>query len=138
MEIRKFSLLIAGMLLFSAAAPSLAAPTAAVHATEKKGGQKLHRADFRVAGASCVGCIRRVGKILRAQKGVLKADVSIFKPYWAIVIYNADETNMDVLAESCKIEKVKFEDLDDKTISEVPLIVIPKGMNKAPDTAMQH
>lgn len=136
MGIRKLSLSMAAMMLLSVAAPAVAAPASAGHATtDKKGGQKLHRADFRVAGASCVGCIRRVGRILRAQRGVLKADVSIFRPYWAIVIYNSDEVNLDQLGEACKVEKVKFEEIEDKTISEVPLIVIPKGMNKVPESA---
>lgn len=137
MEIRKLSLLMAATMVLGVAAPTIAAPASAGRATtaEKKGGQKLHRADFRVAGASCVGCIRRVGRILRSQKGVLKADVSIFKPYWAIVIYNSDEVNLEQLGEACKVEKVKFEEIEDKSISEVPLIVIPKGMNKMPESA---
>ncbi|MBY0546210.1 MAG: heavy-metal-associated domain-containing protein [Candidatus Obscuribacterales bacterium] len=136
MEIRKLSLLIAATMILCVAAPAITAPTSPGRATtaEKKSGQKLHRADFRVAGASCVGCIRRVGRILRSQKGVLKADVSIFKPYWAIVIYNSDDVNLEQLQEACKVEKVKFEEIEDKSIAEVPLIVIPKGMNKVPES----
>lgn len=102
--------------------------------TKSASKQNLHRADFRVTGASCVACLRRIGKTIRDQKGVLKADVSIFKPYWAIVIYEADQTNMEKIFDCVKHEKVKFEDIEDKSISALPLIVIPKGINK-PDSA---
>ncbi len=130
------SLLISGLMILSMATPALALPnqpSTQPTSGKKEAKQKLYRADFRVSGASCVGCLRRVAKILRTHKGVLKADVSIFKPHWAIAIYNADEVSLDQLAEACKTEKVKFEEVEDKPIAEVPLIVIPKGMNKAPD-----
>jgi copper chaperone CopZ len=93
--------------------------------------QKLHRADFRVTGASCVACLRRIGKTIREQKGVMKADVSIFKPYWAIVVYDSGQTSLNKLLEVVSKEKVKFEDIEDRAISSVPVIVIPKGINSA-------
>lgn len=99
--------------------------------SQGKAVQKLHRADFRVKGASCVACLRRISKTMREQNGVLKADVSIFKPYWAIAIYDQGKTNMDKIYESVKAEKVTFEEMEDHPIDSLPLIVIPKGMNKA-------
>ncbi len=108
------------------------APVAEDKDTKTNSNQKLHRADFRVTGASCVACLRRIGKTLREQHGVLKADISIFKPYWAIVVYDANATNMDKLYEVVKAEKVKFEEMEDKAISSLPLIIIPKGMAPAP------
>ena len=56
--------------------------------------------DFRVEGASCVACLMRTGNELRGAKGVIKADVSIYRPYWAIVIYDASQTNRN--ADSAK------------------------------------
>lgn len=106
---------------------AIAAPVA----TKAPDSKKLKRADFRVTGASCVSCLRRVGKTMREQKGVLKADVSIFKPYWALVIYDGALTSVEKIYEAVKSEKVRFEDIEDKTISEVPLIPIPKGLNRA-------
>ena len=94
--------------------------------------QKLHRADFRVSGASCVACLRRIGKTIRDLKGVAKADISIFKPYWAIVIYDADQTNMDKVFDSVKEEKIKFEEIEDKSIASLPTIIIPKVGNSGP------
>lgn len=113
----------------SAAAPPTGSSPGAKHPAKAQA-QKLHRADFRVKGASCVACLRRVGKTMREQTGVLKADVSIFSPYWGLTIYDASKTNMDKIFESVKGEKVFFEDMEDKEIDSLPMIVIPKGMNK--------
>ena len=135
---RRISLFMSGLMIMCSAAPALAVPASGTLASDKKAGQKLHRADFRVSGASCVGCVRRVSKLLRTHKGVLKADVSIFKPHWAIVIYNLDEVNLAQLGEARKVEKVKFEEVEDKSVAEVPLIIIPKGMNKAPEIPPAH
>jgi hypothetical protein len=88
--------------------------------------QQLHRVDFRVVGSSCVVCLRRVGKELRDSKGVLKADVSIFKPYWGIAVYDASQTNFAALEESIRKEKVRLEDVEDKPISELPALLLPK------------
>lgn len=93
--------------------------------------KNMHRADFRVKGASCVACLRRISKTLRAQKGVIKGDVSIFSPYWAIVIFDGDQTTLDKIYESVKHEKVTFEDIEDRVVNGLPLIVIPKGMGQA-------
>ena len=121
----------------ASAAPAKAAQSKPANSPESKAApekpaatnpnQKLHRADFQVDGASCVACLRRVGKLMREQKGVLKADVSIFKPYWAIVIYDADQINMDKITESVKTENVHFKEIEDKPIASMPMIVIPKS-----------
>lgn len=102
-------------------------PTKANPSATKK---NLHRADFRVKGASCVSCLRRISKTMREQPGVVKGDVSIFNPYWAIVIYDGNQTNMEKIYESVKGEKVSFEDLEDRVVDGLPLIVIPKGLSQ--------
>jgi hypothetical protein len=53
---------------------------------------------------------------------------AIFKPYRAIVIYDAGQTSMDKLLESMVKEKVKFEDIENKSIGSVPAIPIPRGL----------
>lgn len=97
--------------------------------------QSLHRVDFRVEGASCVACLRRVAKGMRETKGVLKADVSIYKPYWAIAIYDAKETNFEKISAIAKAEKVRFAAVEDKAIAEMPIIVIPKVSTPPAKTA---
>ncbi len=104
--------------------PALSANTA----TPQK--QTLHRADFRIEGASCVTCLRRIAKTFRDSKGVIKADVSVFRPYWSIVIYDSNQTSMPKLSDSIKKENVKFQELEDKPIQSVPLIIIPKGLTQ--------
>jgi hypothetical protein len=88
----------------------------------------LHRMDFRVEGASCVACLRKTGQELRESKGVLKADVSIYKPYWAIVIYDAKQTNLETMKTAIKNQHVRLVDIDDKAISAVPAIIIPRSV----------
>lgn len=112
-------------LLVLVSASNWSAATAAPQSTN------LRRADFRVEGASCVSCLRRIAQTLKAQKGVLKADVSIYRPYWAIVIYDAKQTGFPTLKEAIKNENVKLTEFEEKTISEVPLIVIPKSVSLA-------
>jgi hypothetical protein len=107
------------------ASPKVEAGNTSTPAAKSK---NMHRADFRVKGASCVACLRRISKTMRAQKGVIKGDVSIFSPYWAIVIFDGDQTNLDKVYESVKHEKVTFEDIEDRVVDGLPLIVIPKGM----------
>jgi hypothetical protein len=90
-------------------------------------GQALHRVDFRIEGASCVACLRRIAKAMRETKGILKADVSIFRPYWAIAIYDAKQADFPKLQRDISAkENVRFMEIEDKGISEMPLIVIPK------------
>jgi copper chaperone CopZ len=96
--------------------------------------QDLHRMDFRVEGASCVACLRRTSQELRDTKGVIKADVSIYRPYWAIVIYDAKQTNLEKMKEAVKVEKIRLVGVEDQKISAVPAIVIPKGVGMTSNT----
>lgn len=87
----------------------------------------LHRADFRVEGSSCAACLRRVSKKLHAAPGVVKADVSIFRPYWGLVIYDAEKTTAAKIFDAAKDERVTMAELEDVKIAELPTIVIPKS-----------
>lgn len=98
---------------------------------QSNGRQQLHRADFRVEGVSCVACLRRVAAGLRSCKGVLKADVSIYRPYWSIVIYDRSQTSIDQMRDAIKQEKVKLVDLEDKPIQSIPLVIVPKTASSA-------
>lgn len=100
-------------------------PAIGAEASQK---QALHRVDFKVEGASCVMCLRRIAQTFRKDKGVLKADVSVFRPYWSIVIYDANQTNMQKLTDSIKQEHVRLTALEDKSIAKMPEIIIPKGL----------
>jgi hypothetical protein len=121
MRIRTVLIAVAVCLSSTGFSPSNAADN---HQT---GSPSLHRVDFRIEGASCVTCLRRIAKTMRETKGVLKADVSIYRPYWALAIYDAKTAKFDKLsAEIGAKEHVRFMEVEDKPITTMPLIVIPK------------
>jgi hypothetical protein len=92
---------------------------------------EYHRLDFRVEGASCVTCLRRIGQTFRDTRGVIKADVSIYRPYWAIIIYDAKQTNLNRLNEAIKTEHVKLVEVQDKAVPQVPAVIVPKALSGA-------
>lgn len=92
----------------------------------KKTPGALQRADFRVTGASCVACLRRVAKRLREAPGVLKADVSIFRPYWGLVIYDKKKTTLKKVLDGAVEDKVQFAEVTDVAMAEMPIILLPK------------
>lgn len=103
-----------------------AKPPSKPAAQVKAGVPALQRADFRVTGASCVACLRRVAQRMRSAPGVIKADVSIFKPYWGLIIYDKKQTTLKQVFDKSVEENVKFADVDDKPIAEMPVILLPK------------
>jgi hypothetical protein len=111
----------------SAAAPtkSTAVPSKSAPISQK---QALHRADFRVEGASCVTCLRRIAATFRKDAGVKKVDISVFRPYWGIVIYDAGQTSFAKLTDAIKKEHVRLVDVDDKVIDSIPAVIVPKGL----------
>lgn len=87
------------------------------------------RLDFNLKGATCVTCIRRVAKRLRNNKGVLKADISILRPYEGVVIFEPKKTNVAKLSsEITKEEKrASVGDLQLTALQSVPPIVLPRA-----------
>lgn len=125
---------LAAVVVMQTLAPT---PGSAADTHARAAGQALHRADFRVEGASCVACLRRIAKAMRETKGVLKADVSIFRPYWAIAIYDSKHADFAKMQKDISAkENVRFMEIEDKSIAEMPLIVIPKvssAQSKSPE-----
>lgn len=95
----------------------------------------LQRADFRVTGASCVACLRRVAKRMREAPGVLKADVSIFRPYWSLVIYDKKKTTLKKVLDAAVEDKVKFAEVTDVSIAEMPVVLLPRTSMPGSDPA---
>jgi uncharacterized membrane protein len=112
--------------LLSAVATCMLIATSAIAGTSSTAKQALHRADFRVEGASCVMCLRRIASTFRKEKGVVKADISVFRPYWSILIYDSAQTNFKKITDSVKGEHVKFAEVEDKAIDAIPAVIIPK------------
>jgi len=91
------------------------------------------RFDFNLKGATCVTCIRRVAKHLREVKGVLKADISIIRPYEGVVVFESQKTNVQKLtSEITKEEKrASVGDLQLTALTSVPPIVLPRTKSQS-------
>ncbi len=85
----------------------------------------LKRADMVVAGSSCAACLIRIEKRLKARPGVLKAMVSVYRPYAAIVVYDTAKTSMKDLAKVFAAENATAVKVIDHEIAEVPVLLLP-------------
>ncbi len=85
----------------------------------------LKRADMVVAGSSCAACLIRIEKKLKARPGVLKAMVSVYRPYAAIVVYDNAKTSMKDLAKVFAAENATAVKVVDHEIAEVPVLLLP-------------
>ncbi len=95
-----------------------------LHPVSAKG---LRRVDLIVAGSSCASCLIRIEKKLRTTPGVLKAMVSVYRPYAAVVIYNSDKTSLAALKTVLESEKASAEKIVEVQVKEVPALLLPSG-----------
>lgn len=90
----------------------------------------LRRMDCRVEGSTCAACLGRIRKRIDKLDAVLKAAVSIKKPYGLVAIYDSTRTNKDkILEEGMREEKstdLKFLDVQDEACPKPPLVLWPK------------
>lgn len=87
----------------------------------------LERADFLITGTSCAACLMRIEDKIKKTPGVVKAAVSIFKPYSAIVIFDSKKTNMHKVYDSMMGEPVMFSNIKEHPIDKLPAILLPAG-----------
>lgn len=85
----------------------------------------LKRVDLVVTGSSCASCLIRIEKKLRTTPGVLKAMVSVYRPYPAVVIYNSDKTSLAALKKVLESEKASAEKTVEVQVKEVPALLLP-------------
>lgn len=85
----------------------------------------LKRVDLVVSGSSCASCLIRIEKKLRATPGVLKAMVSVYRPYPAVVVYNSDKTSLAALKKVLESEKASAEKIVEVQVKEVPALLLP-------------
>ena len=86
----------------------------------------LHRIDMQVLGSSCAACLIRLEKKLKAEKGVVKVVVSIFKPFKSAIIYDASRTNWKKISQVLAGEKVRADKFRERTVDAVPLVLEPE------------
>lgn len=92
----------------------------------KKSNFPYMRVDFQVK-ASCVSCIRRVIKSLKATRGVISADVSIYHPHWGVVVIDNSQTDVDKIIAKVKKEKADVDKLTKVDLREKPIFVVPRS-----------
>ncbi|MBZ0189147.1 MAG: hypothetical protein K8F91_23080 [Candidatus Obscuribacterales bacterium] len=96
-------------------------------ASTEKASSKYERIDFQLKGSKCVACIRRVVKKLKKAKGVIKTDISIFPPYWGVVVIDTKSTTFeDAFKKAEKEDSVTYTNLERKQLNEIPTLIIPK------------
>lgn len=86
----------------------------------------MTRVDMVITGSSCAACLIRIEKKLKAQPGVLKAMVSIYKPYSAIIIYDSSRTSIGALSKIVSKENAVAARVVEEKVSAVPTLLIPK------------
>ncbi len=91
----------------------------------------IKRADFQMSGARCVLCLREAAWSLRQQPGVIKADVSIYNPHWAVVIYDCGKTSLAAIMRPLAKQHVFASRVNESALAGVPSVVIPlSGQNQ--------
>lgn len=87
----------------------------------------LRRVDMLIGGSSCASCLIRIEKKLKATPGVLKAMVSVYRPYPAVVIYDCKKTSIAALRKVLESEKASAEKTLDVKLKEVPALLMPNS-----------
>jgi copper chaperone CopZ len=87
----------------------------------------LKRVDLVVSGSSCASCLIRIEKKLRTTPGVLKAMVSVYRPYPAVIIYNSERTSLVALKKVLESEKAGAEKIVEVQVKEVPALLLPSS-----------
>ncbi len=128
--IHNFALTTLSALLLFSQAPAFAAKPALAKPAQAAAGQKLHRLDFRLEGASCASCLLKIRSTLRAAKGVSRCELALRKPYGGVVIYNAGQIDIKKITElAVKADPrstVLVKGVLDEPIAKEPLMLIPK------------
>jgi hypothetical protein len=86
----------------------------------------MTRADMVITGSSCAACLIRIEKKLKAQPGVLKALVSIYKPYSAIIVYDPSRTSLAALNKIISKENAVAARVVEEKLTDLPALLVPK------------
>lgn len=86
------------------------------------------RVDFDLKGSKCSSCIRRVVRKVRKSKGVLKADISIKKPYSGVIIFDRKKTDFNTIKKRFKSDKVEAVSVEIEDLKSLPSLLIPKAL----------
>lgn len=85
----------------------------------------LRRVDMVVSGSSCASCLIRIEKKLKATPGVLKAMVSVYRPYAAVIVYDSTKTSISAINKILAEEKAGSDQVVEVSIKTVPALLMP-------------
>lgn len=88
---------------------------------------ELHLIYFRIEGTHCPICLARMNGYIRNADGIEMSEVSFHLPIEAVVIYDRKKININLFFDNiAKVENVKFVDVQDTVISELPKFIRPR------------
>lgn len=84
--------------------------------------QALHHAKFRVPGASCFSCIRRLEREIRQRPGVLLAHAVKTSPFVMEIYYDSNILKLNTIFDSLKDQGYLVSDVFNEPVSSVPTV----------------
>lgn len=91
--------------------------------------QALHHAKFRVPGASCISCIRRLEREMRQKPGVILAHAVKTSPFVMEIYYDGNILKLNTIFDSLKAEGYTVSDVLNEPVSSIPELATSKDVN---------
>jgi len=91
--------------------------------------QALHHAKFRIPGASCISCIRRLEREIRQRQGVLLAHAVKTSPFVMEIYYDSNILKLNTIFDSLKDQGYVVSDVLNEPVNAVPTVATSKDEN---------
>lgn len=91
--------------------------------------QALHHAKFRVPGASCISCIRRLEREVRQTPGVILAHAVKTSPFIMELYYDGNILKLTTIFDSLKAEGYLVSDVLNEPVNSIPALATSKDVN---------
>ncbi|MBX9878421.1 MAG: heavy-metal-associated domain-containing protein [Candidatus Obscuribacterales bacterium] len=91
--------------------------------------QALHHAKFRVPGASCISCIRRLEREVRQTPGVILAHAVKTSPFIMELYYDSNILKLTTIFDSLKAEGYIVSDVLNEPVNSIPALATSKDVN---------
>lgn len=91
--------------------------------------QALHHAKFRVPGASCISCIRRLEREMRQTPGVILAHAVKVSPFVMELYYDGNILKLNTIFDSLKAQGYIVSDVLNEPVTSIPALAVNKDVN---------
>ncbi len=98
----------------------------------------LYRADFLITGISCATCLMHIERDMQKIPGVIKAAVSVYRPYPALIIFDGHKTSWPDILKALNEHPIKIEQVTQEHITELPVLLIPKVPSAVTSTELHQ